>query len=1078
VLFTDWVDSTRTAVRLGGGADDLRRAHFALLRGALAATGGTEIKSLGDGIMAVFDSTVAAIACAEAIQQAAERHNARSPEPMGIRIGISGGDVTVEDYDVFGIPVIEAARLCAEAQGSQILTTRVVQVLAGSGEAWRFADLGRRDLKGLEPGLETLEMQWASAEPSTLAGLPPGIARALDGPDFVGRGSELDLLRDAWHAATARRRGLVLLEGEPGAGKTRLAAEIARRASEEGALILFGRCDPDVPSPLRPWTAAVQQLVAAADPALLASHVTAHGGELTRMTPALADRVADLPAPREGDQDAVRLRLMDAVVELLTATAERLPVVLVLDDLHWADHASLVLLRHLLRAEDTAVFVVATVRDAEADRGEAFQRVAGDLAREPGTQRITVEGIDGETTLALLHQLVGEVETAPALAAAVREETDGNPLFTIELLRHLRDRGDLASALEAPGSWVSESATVRDVISQRVAGLGSDVGPLLCAAAILGRSFDLPVLADLVERPEGDVLALLERAAGASLLIEAPDRPGRFTFGHGLMQHVLSDTLSPTRVQLLHRRAAELLEDRTVVDPARAGQIAHHWFAAGERDRYRALDAAMAAADRALELLAPDEAATWLRRALALALTDFGEDDRRLAEVLLLLGDAERLAGDEAFRVHLLTAAEIARRAGADDLLVRSALSNSSGLNSSFLVRDDERIEVLRSALLVVPDEDLATRARLQATLASELWREREQRLSIGDAALHAARACGDPKVLVEVLYRRCLTIAEPDTLAERSTITAELLTLAATLDEPIWMLRASAERMRVCLEAGEAQEGVEMARRQARIAPRTGSAIATYMARGAESWLLARDGHYPEAEQAAQEAAQLGAGVAPDAFATLSAQLLPYRWDTGGLGELAELALQGGTAPGALSSQRAIVPLALAEAGRTTEARKALATAVADGLPIDIDTLATTTAVLWGEGIARLADPAAAAALLPRIEPWSEQVAFSGVSNFGSVARVCALLAALTGDDGAAASHFARAEELDRAGGFVGPLARTLADHGEWLVLRGEHEAAAPRIAEAADLALRHGLRTIAERCDAVGLLLDQPLS
>ena len=1076
MLFTDWVDSTRTAVRLGAAADDLRRIHFALLRGALTATGGSEVKGTGDGLMAEFDSAADAIRCAQAMQRAFAHHNSRAVEPMAIRIGISGGDVVADDNDLFGIPVIEAARLCDAAAGGEILLTRVVAVLAGnSGEA-TFHDLGARQLKGLDGPTDVLGLAWSPERAGEdLIGLPAGVLRSLDGPALVGRDMELAALGQAWADVLAGQRRVVLLEGEPGAGKTRLAGEQARVCATEGALVLFGRCDPDVRSALRPWATVFRDFVAVSDPRALAAHVAAHGGELTRIAPALADRVPDVPAPAGGDEESERHRLTDACAGLLTAAAGRQPVVVVLDDLNWADRASLVLLRHVVRSVDVPLLVVATARDAETDRGEPYRQLLGDLLREPGTVRLAVGGLDERSTLELLQQLVGEVETAPALAQALRDETDGNPLFTIELLRRLRDEGNLDDALARPGAWLAMSDTVRDVIAQRVSALGADMAPVLGAAAVLGRSFDADLLAELVEGSEDQVLVTLERACTAALLSESPYRPGRFTFAHGLVQRVLADGLSAARGQLLHRRAAELLQRDLAADPARAGEVAAHWLAAGERDRRHAQAAALTAGRQALQMLAPEEAAEWFERVLHLAMTATDRDERTIAETLLALGDAERRAGDERYREHLLRAADIAQREGHPDLLVRAALANSRGLTSSFLEADEERIAVLRSALLVAEEGDPATRALLQATLASELWRDREQRLTVADSALTAARQAGDPAVLVQVLYRRCLTIAEPATVAQRLDITAELIGLTDALDEPMWQLRAAAERMRVCMEAGLGEEGVAQTRRQIELAPRTGNAMATYIATTSQAWLHAHEGDYLAAEELAQIAAQQGAGVSPDAFAIFGAQLLPFRWDQGTLGDLADLVITTAAAPGALSSQRAVLPLALHEAGRGDEAVAAVDDALRDDLPLTLDTLAGVTAVLWAESIGRTRHEQAAARLLGRIAPWSDQVAFSGVSNFGSIARGCGLLAALLGRHDEAAGHFAAAERVDRAVGSVGPLARTLADHAEWLVANGERDAARVRLTEAQDLARRHGLTGIAERCAAIGVLVEE---
>ncbi|MEA2249443.1 MAG: hypothetical protein QOH46_3972, partial [Solirubrobacteraceae bacterium] len=434
----------------------------------------------------------------------------------------------------------------------------------------------------------------------------------------------------------------------------------------------------------------------------------------------------------------------------------------------------------------------------------------------------------------------------------------------------------------------------------------------------------------------------------------------------------------------------------------------------------------------------------------------------------LRLGDAERRAGRDGYSDRLLAAAELAQQRGDTERLVRAAIANSRGFHANFLSTDARRVAVLEAALSEVGADATRERALLLAVLASELFADRPRRLALADEALAAARAAGDERVLVEVLVRRCFTIAEPGTVAERLRIAAELRLLADRLDDPMVRLRAALESARVLFEAGRA-DGVDQARRLIELAPRTGSAFAAYLAAHFEAVLLQREGRYEEAEAVGLAGAERGAAVAPDAMAILSALLLAIRWDQGRLGELAEAAVQLAGQPGLDLGHRALVPLALAEAGREDEARAALHAAVAEGLPVPENVLALVAATLWAESCLRLEHRAGAELALERLAPWRDLYVFSGASLMGSVARPCAALAALLGRHDQAARDFAAAEAIEARVGAVGPQARTWIQYGRWLIGRGDEEAGRERVQRARDAAAAHGCAGLLAEAEAV---------
>ena len=307
VLFTDLVGSTELSSSLGPqGADELRQTHFGLLRVAIEGAGGTEVKNLGDGLMVVFTSLSRGLACAVAMEQAIERHNRRADRtPLSLRVGLSAGEATEDNGDYFGDPVIEAARLCAQAKGGQILATQMVKVMVGRHATQEFVAVGDLDLKGLPEPVPTVEVVWEPATTSDEATDQLPLPARLVGATaesvfaFFGRSDELARLSDIQKASASEHRlRVVLISGEPGIGKTTLMAQAARAAHAAGANVLYGHCEEGLTVPYQPWIAALGQLIVQADEELLRAFTEAKGLSLVRLLPDLTRRLSvDPPGP-------------------------------------------------------------------------------------------------------------------------------------------------------------------------------------------------------------------------------------------------------------------------------------------------------------------------------------------------------------------------------------------------------------------------------------------------------------------------------------------------------------------------------------------------------------------------------------------------------------------------------------------------------------------------------------------------------------------------------------------------------------------------------------------------------------
>lgn len=790
VLFTDIVGSTALASSLApDAADDLRRQHFSILRQAIAEAGGAEVKNLGDGLMVVFATASAALSCAVGMQQGIERDNRASDPAVGLRVGLSAGEVTRDEDDYFGDPVVEAARLCSACESAQILAADVVRAMAGRRSRHASRPLGELALKGLPDPVATVEVMWEPLGRADVGvSIPlPGRLSVRPGVGVVGRATETTAIADALkRVAEGEGRAVILVSGEAGLGKTTLVAESARAAFDNGNCVLFGHCEEDLATPYQLLSEALGHYVTHAPEDQLLAHVSAHGSELARLVPALARRIPDLPPSRATDSDTERFLLFAAAVSLLAAASERQAIVMVLDDLQWADKASLLLLRHLIASEAAMrVLIVGTYRDSELSRSHPFVETLAALHRQRGVSRIELTGLDDTGVIALMEATAGHAldDAGVGLAHAVHRETDGNPFFVSEVLLHLAETGAIAQ--DAGGRWTASATfdqlalpdSVRVVIGARVGRLGPDAERVLSTAAVIGRDFDVALLARATKTSEDDLLDILEAAATVSLVREITDAQGRYNFAHALIQRTLYEDLGPNRRARAHRAVAVALEELCADRPGtRVGELARHWVNASHPvDLAKAIGYSRQAGDAALDALAPADALRYYAQALDLYGEATDRDPILGLDLAIGLGTAQRQTGDPAFRETLLGAARRAGELGDTDRLVAAALATDRGYYSSAGVIDTEQVAILEMALDVIPDEH-PDRAFLLAQLCSELafGTALERRQALADEAVAIAEASGDDVVIARVLNHVCFPLFTPHLLAQVWARTAE----------------------------------------------------------------------------------------------------------------------------------------------------------------------------------------------------------------------------------------------------------------------------------------------------------------
>jgi hypothetical protein len=740
--------------------------------------------------------------------------------------------------------------------------------------------------------------------------------------------------------------------------------------------------------------------------------------------------VPGLPEPLRSDPETERYRLFDALVSWLADVSAETPLLLVLDDVHWAAKPTLLLLRHMLRFSDPLrLLAVATYRDTDVGRGHPLAEFLADLRRETGIQRISVPGLDSTAVSAFMEAAAGHAldEEGEQLARVVATETEGNAFFVTEVLRHLVESGALE---QRDGRWMATSAIdqvgipegVRDVVGRRLSRLSETANRVLSQAAVVGFEFEPAVLGVISGLDDDTLLESLEEGEAARLVTEVRGPLPRYRFAHSLVRATLYDELSAGRRTRLHRQVAEAIE---MIHAGRLDDqlpaLAHHWAraVAPAPDTDKAIDYARRAGDRALDLLAHDEAAGYYRQALDLldGPTASPATVSRRLQLTISLGDALRRAGDPRFREILLEAGHLARAEGDTEALTRAALTNiRPGIFSALGAVDEERVSLMRAALDALDQSDSPQRARLLAALGRELiFNAGAERFKLAEEALAVARRLGDPETLNAVLLAHYYAVWSPDTLAQRLARTEELQALTRDVEDPMSKALAAGIRYRALMEAGAVDQADRCLDAFEALATDLGQPFlrwsSAYLRSARELWA----GQLDRAEERAVAGMELGVATGqPDAPAFSALQMFRIRLEQGRPEEAEGQLLDAAASTPAQDLLNSYVARLHVESGRAADASRHLAELGRAGFgEVGVNQLWLTTMSTAAVVAARLGDRSRAARLKDLLGPFVDQVAGIPIMYEGPVPHFLGLLATVTGEFEEAQTHFAGAVDF-----------------------------------------------------------------
>lgn len=747
-MLTDIVGYTSLTQRDESAALRLLEEHRQILRPVLRDHSGREVKTIGDAFLVEFPNALDATRCAIAIQKSMYERNARAAgTKIELRIGLHVGDVVRQNGDILGDAVNLVSRVEPMAEPGGICVSADVYNQVRNKIELSLAPLGAPSLKNVQfpVSLFRVELPW----------LVTSLARKTP---WVARPAEQAVLRQAVERAAKGNGSALVLVGESGVGKTRLAEEIIRGAESEGFRVLRGRAFPgELVTPYSHWAEMVREYLRDAPPALVYKAVGTGAGELVRLVPMLAEKLGPLPPAPTTDPESARVRFYETVTQFFVNLSQESPIVLLFDDLQWADVSSIRLLEFAIRSlAGHRWLILGTSQEPEPGATSPVAEMFRYLRKNDLLTTVPIHRMDAGSVGAMIAKTFGEGEVSEEFRDMIHDRTGGNPFFVEEVLRSLVEEGSIYRTPQ--DQWerkaISEieiPETVREVVKQRFNRLDDSTQSTLRIASVLGTEFPFELLKEVAGVGEEPLIEQLERLVRAGLIEETkgPSRLLTYAFTDPQLRQILYDEMLTPRRTRYHRKAAEALEKLTQGHAEEfAGELAYHYREG--HDVPRALEFALLAAERSLRVYGYKEAERHYRTALEL-LEEVPDDRARaralqgLGDVHFALGDLESTVAEWERATHLYESTGEALRAG--DLC--ATLADVVRLNPQFSLGHPQRVEGLlergrRLLESIPPTRELALLYDELAVRLSETDRLAEAR-RILEKGLEVARSIGDP---------------------------------------------------------------------------------------------------------------------------------------------------------------------------------------------------------------------------------------------------------------------------------------------------------------------------------------------